>query len=155
MKNALMTAVLALATTVGVASAHADQINMHASACVASGNGMLNVYPQVSLLSGLNSAATLLCPVPVSPTGAAKTLYVDGRNLVTNPTAPRCTATLMSYTGVVRGTLTRTAPTAPGSWELYFSLSGAMQPSSWDYLVLECTVNSTVYGGLLGYTVTN
>jgi len=155
MKNALVASIVALASFTGLASARADQINMHASACVASGNGMLNVYPQVSTISGLNSSATLLCPVPVSPTGAAKSLYVDGKNLVTNPTAPKCTVSLLSYSGVLRGTLTQTAPTVAGTWELGFSLSGTMLPGTWDYLVLECTVNMSTYGGLLGYSVSN
>ena len=155
MKNALALSILALASLAGLSSASADQINMHASACVASGNGMLNVYPKVSMISGLNSSATLLCPVPVSPTGAAKSLYVDGKNLVTNPTAPKCTVSLLSYTGLLRGTLTQTAPTAAGTWELGFALSGTMLPGTWDYLVLECTVNMSSYGGLLGYSITN
>jgi hypothetical protein len=138
---------------VSALNAGASQTNMHASACTAEGNGMLNAYFQPTAASGISSTESFLCPIPNNPSGAPKTLYVDGKNNVTQTLAPTCSVWLMDYQGKLRGNITKSASLLPGSWELAFALGNAMQPQTWDYLVLECTVSSSVYGGLIGYTI--
>jgi len=137
-------------------NAYANQVNMHASACAASGNGMMNAYVQSSFVSAISGTESLTCPVPFTYSSATSVvIYVDGKNLVTQTTAPNCVATVLHYNDQVVGQVTRTAPLTAGSWELGFTLTGSTLPSVWDYITLECTVSSSIYGGLLGYTIVN